>query len=312
MRRYSLFKRQNSPFFYVQLRNPQTGKYLPPKSTGKTEESEALLVVADWLKNGIPDREGRKETRDLYTVDTILSGIRGVDLSEKDAFRIIEALKAKGVIETAVIAGDGPDNDLLFPFLRRFWDYDTSPYVQDKIQHGHSISRQHCYSQLARMPYWEKYFPTERIKDVTRQKLKNFGAYMYEKDLASDTINKILNIGLIAFKWAHQENILNEDPGVGLKKYSGPGQGGIRNIIKNFYELAELFALESRSFTANSFDMGSALDAISDLLNRGSAFSVLSDKTAKHLNEARSKTMTLFSQSKNSNPGLFISILHPS
>lgn len=169
MRRYSLFKRKNSPYYYVQLRNPQTGKYLPPKSTGETEESEALLIIADWLKNGMPDGESRKEPHNLFTVDTILAGIRGIELSQIDASRIIEALKANGAIETAVIAGNGPDNELLLPFLRRFWDYDTSPYVQDKIQHGHSISRQHCYSQLARMPYWEKYFPNERIKDIAER-----------------------------------------------------------------------------------------------------------------------------------------------
>ena len=60
MRRFSVYKRSNSPYFYAEIKNPKTGKYLPPRSTGCTEEDEALLVVADWLKYGIPQKGCRR------------------------------------------------------------------------------------------------------------------------------------------------------------------------------------------------------------------------------------------------------------
>jgi len=56
-----MYKRKNAKYFYAQIKNPETGQYMKAKSTGKSEESEALLVVADWMKYGIP--EGRTETR---------------------------------------------------------------------------------------------------------------------------------------------------------------------------------------------------------------------------------------------------------
>lgn len=53
MRRFSIFLRVN--YYNAQIKNPITGRYLSAKSTGQTDESEALLVVADWLKDGFPE-----------------------------------------------------------------------------------------------------------------------------------------------------------------------------------------------------------------------------------------------------------------
>lgn len=53
--RYSLFKR--GKVFYEQIKNPETGKYFSARPTGQSDETEALLVVSDWLKNGLPEKE---------------------------------------------------------------------------------------------------------------------------------------------------------------------------------------------------------------------------------------------------------------
>ncbi len=45
-------------------------------------------------------------------------------------------LKSKGLIENATISGDGPDSEPLLPFLKRFWNYDESPYVREKHAYG--------------------------------------------------------------------------------------------------------------------------------------------------------------------------------
>ena len=52
MRRFYLYKRND--IYYCQLRNPETKRILPAKSTGKTEKDEAELVAMSWLVNGIP------------------------------------------------------------------------------------------------------------------------------------------------------------------------------------------------------------------------------------------------------------------
>ncbi len=45
MSRYSLFERGG--ILYAQIEDPDTGEYFSAHSTDWTEESEALLVVAD-------------------------------------------------------------------------------------------------------------------------------------------------------------------------------------------------------------------------------------------------------------------------
>jgi hypothetical protein len=76
MRRFSIsdasiYRRSNSPYYYAQLKNPGTGKYLPAKSTRESDERAALLVVDKWIKNGLPKFTGRSnpltKTFDLDT-----------------------------------------------------------------------------------------------------------------------------------------------------------------------------------------------------------------------------------------------------
>ena len=97
MRRFSYFKRKNSPYYYVQLRNPVTGKYLPPRSTRQKEVSEALLVISEWLKHGFPEASdgGRKGISDVIKLDTILTYITETPLSFADVQKIVKLLKKK-------------------------------------------------------------------------------------------------------------------------------------------------------------------------------------------------------------------------
>jgi hypothetical protein len=59
---------------YAQFVDPQTKKLLPARSTKKTSRDEALLVVYDWLKNGIPQKKNTppREIKEKLTVAQIL------------------------------------------------------------------------------------------------------------------------------------------------------------------------------------------------------------------------------------------------
>lgn len=54
MRQFYLHARKG--IFYVQFVNQEAKKCLPARSTGKSNRDEALIVVAGWLKDGIPER----------------------------------------------------------------------------------------------------------------------------------------------------------------------------------------------------------------------------------------------------------------
>jgi hypothetical protein len=53
-------------------------------------------------------------------------------LSLEDAERIVWALKARGLIEAAVVRA-GPGAEDFTAFLLCFWNYERSPYVRVKL-----------------------------------------------------------------------------------------------------------------------------------------------------------------------------------
>jgi hypothetical protein len=57
MRRFYLYRRNG--VFYAKL-NTQSGVSLSGRSTKVRNRDEALLVVADWLKSGVPTGRERK------------------------------------------------------------------------------------------------------------------------------------------------------------------------------------------------------------------------------------------------------------
>lgn len=224
MRRFSVYRRTGQRVYYAQIKNPRTGRCLPARSTGQVEESEALLIVADWIQNGLPESSpgGRRETREALTVDTAIRCIREVEeLTKADTERIVKALVDRGAIEAATLPSSGPEAAPLLRFLTDFWNFDTSPYVKEKLAFGHSIGRRHCYEQTGRLHHWRTFFGEEiRLCDVTRDQLKEFQQSLRAK-LAAKTCNTVFSAGSVAFGWAAAEKIITADPAKKLKKFSG-------------------------------------------------------------------------------------------
>jgi len=44
MRRFCVYKRNRQETYYAQIKNPETGKYLPARSTGTSDQSEAFYI----------------------------------------------------------------------------------------------------------------------------------------------------------------------------------------------------------------------------------------------------------------------------
>ena len=131
MRRFSLYRRGKKRIWYVQFYNPKSKKYLPGRSTGKRNRNAACLVVAEWLRDGIPEpQRGRRPIAEALEVGTVIDTIRGANLTLQDVERIIRALKDQELIDTAVVRA-GPGSEGLIAFLNHFWDYEESPYVRE-------------------------------------------------------------------------------------------------------------------------------------------------------------------------------------
>ncbi|MCL2008558.1 MAG: tyrosine-type recombinase/integrase [Treponema sp.] len=222
MRRYYLHKRNNG-IFYAELVNPETGLKLTAKSTGTKSRDEALLKIAEWLKSGIPTGRIRKP-RTLEAaagIESILRAMRKTDLDADDALRIVRELKDRGLIDIAAVKS-GKGTVSFVRFLEEFWDYEASPYIREKLAHGHSIGKRHCYESMSRFRrYWEPAFINKSLNSITRQDLKEFSLSLADNGLAPASINKIMTVGTTCLSWAFREGLIAADPTIGLVNFSG-------------------------------------------------------------------------------------------
>jgi hypothetical protein len=82
MRRYYAHKRHNG-IIYAELIDQKIGRKLPARSTRTRNHDKALLVIADWLANGIKN-EKNSEPCPLETfcdIKGIIKAIRKTELT---------------------------------------------------------------------------------------------------------------------------------------------------------------------------------------------------------------------------------------
>ncbi len=137
-------------------------------------------------------------------------------------------------------------------FLKKFWDYDRSEYIQDKLAHGQRFGRARAYDMSCRLKlHWEPYFSGKKLSEITKLDLKAFSTEIAKKGLAPSTINHTIEVGTIALSWAHQNDLIATDPGEGLRSFSGASKK--RGVLEPD-EVARLFAepwLDERSHVGN-------------------------------------------------------------
>jgi integrase len=218
--------------WYAQIKNPATGKYMPGRSTGKRSEKAAERVADEWLENGIPELTGKtgRPLSETLDIDTVIWTIRQSALTPTDAERIVRTLKDRELIETTTVKA-GPGAEGLLSFLGRFWDFEGSPYIRDKLAHGHRIGRRHCYDMTGWVrTCWEPFFgKAKQLGELRKSDMKDFSLWLAEeRKLKAKSINTALSAGTVALRWAHAEELIPSNPAAGLVKFSGtPAKRGV-------------------------------------------------------------------------------------
>jgi len=211
-------------FWYAELVDQETGRKLTARSTGTQNRDEAILIIAEWRKNGIPTGRMRRPRPVglACDIEAILRALRKADLFSEDAMRIVNALKDRGLVDISATKS-GPGSVLLSEYLETFWDYRASSYVKEKLAHKQNITKRHCYEMGSRVrKYWLPAFNDRTLNSITRQDLKEFGMSLSEKGLAPASINKIMACGVVALKWAFsEEELIVVDPTARLKRFGG-------------------------------------------------------------------------------------------
>ena len=258
MRRFSLYRRGR--IWYAQFYNPSIKRYADAKSTGESVRSAAVSVVERWDREGIPEYTRPRPVIDTLSVDTILQTIRQTDLTSRDAERVVAALKARDLVEYAVMRG-GPGAEGFVQFLQRFWNYDESPYVREKLLHHQRIGRRHCYDQTINVrTYWKPFFGERQVGEIRKADLKDLSFWLErEKGLQSKTINNVLAAGTVALRWAAENEYISTNPAEGFMKFSGASQK--RGILTED-EVRGLFASSwphERAYVGNLLAMSTGL-----------------------------------------------------
>jgi len=173
----------------------------------------------------------------------VLEGLRSLPLESKDAEKIVDILRGKGLLLSAVIAG-GAGAELFEDYVRRFWTYDKSPYVTDKHAHEQRMGKTHCFESLGRAEkYWIPYFKGKHLAEVTRADIKAFSLSLAAPELKIKPItrNRILTVGTTALRWAYENDLIAEDPTAGVSSYSAQVK---RRGVLTPEEATALFKLE--------------------------------------------------------------------
>jgi hypothetical protein len=99
-RQFYLHRRRS--LFYVQFTDPVTRRRLSTLSTGKTTRDDALLIVYDWMKNGISEKhvrnieEKRRNLPEKLAVEQLLTSLKEVELTKSDIVKIEKILRIRG------------------------------------------------------------------------------------------------------------------------------------------------------------------------------------------------------------------------
>jgi hypothetical protein len=236
---FSIYKRSDSKNWQVQFRD--TSGHLIQRGTGTPNKLKAYQIAADWQANGLPTREPSilRPLVDAFTVENALEAARKSPLTPQEAVRIVDILRDRSLVHVTSVQKE-PEGIDFMAFLEKFWDYDRSEYIQDKLAHGQRFGRARAYDMSCRLKlHWEPYFSGKKLSEITKLDLKAFSAEIAKKGLAPSTINHTIEVGTIALSWAHQNDLIATDPGEGLRSFSGASKK--RGVLEPD-EVARLFA----------------------------------------------------------------------
>ncbi|MFP3042426.1 site-specific integrase [Treponema primitia] len=231
---FSVFKRANRPCFVVAFKNQQTGKYLTPISTGQVTESAAIQTAFEWLRDGIPQQNGKPVDLKRYSLREMA---KAADLTPDDVDFIIKELQRQGFLKIAILTGTKQDRDFS-EYLTNFWDYDNSPYIKEKLRKNHGIHRRYCLEQSGAVKrYWVPYFSGKLLGEITRQDIEAFvetlddviviigkqqqGKKAKTRPMSAKRKNTIIQAGTIALSWAFNKEMIDKDVTQGITWFSG-------------------------------------------------------------------------------------------
>ncbi|MCL1927967.1 MAG: site-specific integrase [Treponema sp.] len=171
---FSLLKRSDRRYYTVRFKNEQTGKYLPEINTKKETEKEAIQIVFEWLKDGIP-QQGETVSLKKYTLREMA---KGADITKVNAEFICKELHRQGLLKSYILEESVQVIDFI-TYLTDFWDWEKSTYIKEKLRRNHGMHRRYAIEMTGAVnKYWIPFFQGKHLGDITRQDIEAFIAYL--------------------------------------------------------------------------------------------------------------------------------------
>jgi integrase len=227
MRRFSFFQRNG--IFYCQLFNPETSRFGTAKSTGCRNRDDAVLVVADWLREGVPTgyRRISRPVNEAFSIDAVIRTIRSDTFNREDASRVLKALGERGFIAGTSILDSTPVQQTI-DYLTTFWDENASDYIRSERARGRTIPLRHI-REMRRLAerYWSAVLGDTKLGTLKRADVQSGLVQLAEaggsggKPLAPGTIGKAFACISTAMKWAHEQELIQHNPCAGVRRTVG-------------------------------------------------------------------------------------------
>ena len=199
--------RHKNGIWYARFVDQETGKLITSRSTKEYNRKAAEAKCYEWINSGEITSSQNKKNKLKLTTKTIVTQITQMNATQSDAREVINVLKAKGLIES-VIYKHSPASEKAADFLKRFWDWNTSPYIQEKKLYKHTIHKYYTHRNEGYiLNYWVPFLEDKSLGSVTKQDIKAFQQYLNKFDLSSESMNQITRCGVTAFKWAYNNEL---------------------------------------------------------------------------------------------------------
>lgn len=147
---------------------------------------------------------------------SIAKEILASNLEINEIQQIVDALTLKKYLVCAILP-QTPSSETFEELLERYWNYDTSPYVKEKLIVGQSIHRRYTKTMLYRArKYWIPRLGKKCIGSITKDDIKNFFMELATKPfkgkiLKAETVNQILRVAIGPLKWAYKNSLIKND-----------------------------------------------------------------------------------------------------
>lgn len=251
-KKFYIHKRSNG-IFYAELVDQSSGRKMTARSNGETDRDAAMLVVAEWLKNGLPVAKTHqvRPLQAVFDLHSICDQIRRAPLDGAGAEKIVGILKDRGLI-VGNFAKAGPSSIPFLDFLYTAWNLETSNFLKEKAAYGHPLTKRHVQESLGVIKrHWDcEKFQGVLLIDLTRSMLKEHLVALSQANLAPATLNKALAAVSAPLGWAAREKLIPENPAGGIPRFTGSSKE--RGILTG----AEIESLCSLSWTDNRAYVG--------------------------------------------------------